>query len=143
MNDIHARIYRHLITALGQNNAPTLWPDAWKLEKEPYQSLHVDVLERTTDHVTIALAHYYEQNGDLVPDPDMEVRLYPKHGIAEALTFQNAYIYQEVYTEKDGKRFVHLEAKRQLNAFLLEWSRNLKTRFSGINPTKISPTSLP
>jgi uncharacterized protein YqiB (DUF1249 family) len=94
MNDIHTRIYCNLIAALGQGDNPYVWPDAWKLEKQPYQTLHVDVLERGSDFVTIALAHYYEQNGDLVPDPDMTVRLYSKYGMAEALTFQNAFLYQ-------------------------------------------------
>ncbi|MBI1308627.1 MAG: DUF1249 domain-containing protein [Proteobacteria bacterium] len=134
MNDIHTRIYRHIVTALGQGDDPFTWPDAWKLEKSPYQPLHIDVLERGSDFVTIALAHYYEQNGDLVPDPDMTVRLYPKQRMAEALTFQNAYIYQEAYNSQNGKRLINLETKRQLNAFLLEWSRNLKTRFWSLNP---------
>lgn len=126
MNDIHARIYRNLIAALGQGDVPYRWPDAWKLEKEPYQTLHVDVLERTSDTVTIALAHYYEQNGDLVPDPDMQVRLYPKHQMAEALTFQNSLVYTEVYAVVDCKRMVYPRAKASLNQFLEEWAKNLQ-----------------
>lgn len=129
MNDIHARIYRNLIVALGQGDNPHQWPDAWKLEREPYQPLHVDVLERTRDHVTIALAHYYEQNGDLVPDPDMSVRLYPQHQMAEALTFQNSLVYTEVYAVVDGKRMVYPRAKASLNRFLLGWVRNIRWQF--------------
>ena len=126
MNDIHARIYANLIAALGKGDDPTRWPSAWKLEKEPYQPLHVDVLERTSDAVTIALAHYYEQNGDLVPDPDMQVRLYPKYQMAEALTFQNSLVYTEVYTVVDGKRMVYPRAKASLNQFLEQWAKSFK-----------------
>lgn len=126
MNDIHARIYRKLIVALSKGDDPTHWPEAWKLEQSPYQTLHVDVLERSRDHVTIALAHYYEQNGDLVPDPDMTVRLYPKHHMAEALTFQNSLIYTEVYAVVDGKRMVYPRAKADLNTFLLGWIENIR-----------------
>ena len=43
----------------------------------------------------ISLTHYYEQNGDLVSDPDMMIRIYSQHKMAEALTFQNCFIYQE------------------------------------------------
>lgn len=126
MNDIHARIYRNLIAALGKGDDPHRWPDAWKLEKEPYQTLNVDVLERGSDFVTIALAHYYEQNGDLVPDPDMTVRLYPKYKMAEALTFQNSLVYTEVYAVVDGKRMVYPRAKASLNQFLEQWAKNLQ-----------------
>lgn len=129
MNDIHARIYRNLITALGQGDSPFTWPNAWKLEKPPYQPLHIDVLERGSDFVTIALAHYYEQNGDLVPDPDMTVKLYPKHRMAEALTFQNSLVYTEVYPIIDGTRMVRLNAKLDLNRFLLGWVRNIRQQY--------------
>ncbi|MFZ2587975.1 MAG: DUF1249 domain-containing protein [Alphaproteobacteria bacterium] len=129
MNDIHARIYKNLIAALGRGDDPHQWPDAWKLEREPYQPLHVDVLERTAEHVTIALAHYYEQNGDLVPDPDMQVRLFPQQKMAEALTFQNSLVYTEVYPIIDGKRMVRLNAKVDLNKFLEGWVRNIRRQF--------------
>jgi len=127
MNDIHTRIYRNLIAALGQGDNPFTWPEAWKLEQSPFQPLHIDVLERGSDFVTIALAHYYEQNGDLVPDPDMTVRLYPKHRMAEALTFQNSLIYTEVYAVVDGKRMVYPRVKADLNNFLYQWSKALKS----------------
>jgi uncharacterized protein YqiB (DUF1249 family) len=125
----YERIYRNLILALGKGDNPYTWPTAWKLEKEPYQILHVDVLERGSDFVTIALAHYYEQNGDLVPDPDMQVRLFPKFKMAEAMTFQNSLVYTEVYTERNGKMFIYPKAKRSLNSFLDSWTKELKLRF--------------
>lgn len=70
----------------------------------------------------VSLTHYYEQNGDLVPDPDMEVRVYDNS--AEALTFQMNNIYQQVYTD-DGKRF-YPALKRDLNKFLHFWLCNLE-----------------
>jgi hypothetical protein len=50
--------------------------------------LNVDKL--TSD--TIALAHNGKQNGDVMADPDMEVRIYPDLKMAEALTFRNDYM---------------------------------------------------
>lgn len=76
----------------------------------------------------ISLAHYYEQNGDLVADPEMTVRIRPQHGIAEALSFSmpGAGVYQEVYFEKDGKTYVRPAVRREQNALLDTWLMNLK-----------------
>ncbi len=85
----------------------------------------VDVLWRDQKKTTIALAHYYEQNGDLVPDPDMEIAIYPKMQMAEALSYQDTYGYRQVYPEP-GK--VNLKAKRDLNSFLNTWLSNIKAQ---------------
>ena len=49
----------------------------------------------------IALAHNYIQNGDVMADPDMEIRIYPEIKYAEALTYQldGLGIFQRVYPE--------------------------------------------
>jgi hypothetical protein len=127
MNDTHARIYRNLIAALGHGDDPHRWPDAWKLEKEPYQTLHVDVLERSGDAVTIALAHYYEQNGDLVPDPDMEIRLNFTTRTAVPLSFQNGLVYTRV-EGVDGQP--NPKALVSLTSFLSSWVRNIAEQHS-------------
>lgn len=73
---------------------------------------------------TIALSHNYEQNGDLVPDPDMQIRINTQMKTAEAVTFQNVYVYQEVYEEIDGKMYVREKLKKELNLFLSQWLSN-------------------
>jgi uncharacterized protein YqiB (DUF1249 family) len=72
----------------------------------------------------IALAHNGIQNGDVMADPDVEVRIYPDQKMAEALTFQNDYldIYQVVYPEP-GKYYPKL--KKELNEFLNDWLQNI------------------
>ena len=72
----------------------------------------------------IALAHNGVQNGDVMSDPDVEVRIYPDPKMAEALTFQNDYlgIYQEVYPEP---RKYYPKLKKDLNEFLNEWLQNI------------------
>ena len=71
----------------------------------------------------IALAHNYIQNGDVMADPDMEIRIYPAGKLAEALSFQmsNPPIYQVVYPSP-GK--VYPKLKRELNSFLNQWLSN-------------------
>ena len=71
----------------------------------------------------IALAHNYIQNGDVMADPDMEIRISPEIKYAEALTYQldGLGIFQRVYPEP-GK--VYPKLKRELNQFLNQWLKN-------------------
>jgi uncharacterized protein YqiB (DUF1249 family) len=69
-----------------------------------------------------SLSHYFEQNGDLVSDPDMEVRVIPEMKMAEALTYQDQFGFQRVYPETDK---IDVKAKKDLNAFLNNWLNNL------------------
>ncbi len=87
-----------------------------------FMDLHYDRL-REGAGVDVALAHYFEQNGDLCCDPDMEIRLFPEMRMAEALTFQQAIppVYDQVYPEPG---MVNLRAKRELNGFLTHWLKN-------------------
>lgn len=108
---------------------------------DSYMPLNLDVLERhletkpnpggvsTIDALwlRISLAHTYIQNGDVMSDPDMEIRVYLMDDWqrAEALTYQldGLGIYQQVYPEP-GRVCPRL--KQQLNAFLLEWLNNIR-----------------
>ena|SRR6185436_4879806 len=40
-----------------------------------FMPLSVDTLDREETRLCIALSHHFEQNGDLVADPDMELRV--------------------------------------------------------------------
>ena len=77
----------------------------------------------------ISMTHYFEMNGDLVPDPDMEIRIIPNSRMAEALTYQDQLRYQEVYPEP-VKVFPYL--KHKLNCFLIDWLENI--RMQGFMP---------
>ena len=73
----------------------------------------------------IALAHYGEQNGDLMADPDMELIIdFDKKEVLPA-TFQNDYagIYQEVY---NGNNQWKPKLSRELTSFLSTWLRNIE-----------------
>ena len=89
----------------------------------PMMDLNFDRLRTEDGAVVIALAHYYEQNGDLCSDPDMEIRVWPDRKVAEALTFQmaNPPVYTVVYPEPG---MVNPRAKKELNSFLNTWLRN-------------------
>ncbi len=90
-----------------------------------FMDLHLDVLSRCDTEagvvLEVALAHYYEQNGDLVPDPDMTMRVRLADGTAEALSFQDLRSYKEVYPE-EGK--VVITQMVHQNEFLGFWLLN-------------------
>jgi len=116
---IYEIIYSKLEKVLGDL---TELPNSMKLEASGFMDLSMNVLERDIDHIKISLSHYYSQNGDLVPDPDMEIRIYPESKMAEALTFQDSYLYQEVYPTPQT---VSPRLKIQLNRFLNQWLTNI------------------
>lgn len=74
----------------------------------------------------IALSHLFEQNGDMVPDPDMQLRILPEMEMVEAISFQDQFTYKEVYPDQgDGKEYVNLRLKKALNQFLSQWLTNI------------------
>lgn len=95
-----------------------------RIVRDPYMPL---VVERTGPD-RVSLAHYYEQNGDLMADPEMEIRVHAETGMAEALHYQQdgLGIFRRVYEERDGKIFVRPRQKKEQNTFLEQWLLNLK-----------------
>lgn len=90
---------------------------------EGFMPLVIEKLSEDDNILIISIAHYYKMNGDLVPDPDMEVRVYLEQKVAEALTYQDMYTYQDVYKAGSSMR-----VKKELNRFLLRWLKNIKAQ---------------
>ncbi len=87
--------------------------------------LHIDFLRVEENNAfIIGMGHNYRQNGDVMADPDMEIRIFPNTQMAEALTFQldSLGIYQRVY--QDNK--VDISLKKDLNSFLDKWLTKIK-----------------
>ena len=107
--------------------------DYRKSESGGFMDLHLDVLSRTEKELRIALSHNFKQYGDTIADPDMEIRVYliPDWRKAEALTYQDQWMFNRVYPEPDK---VNLKNKRSLNSFLTQWLKNLKNQGHKLNP---------
>jgi len=101
---------------------------SYRLRSGGYMDLVVERLTpcEETGPMELSMTHYYEQNGDLCPDPDMTLKVY-RHGMLEALSFQQTSpsVYQVVYPEP-GKFYPRL--KPSLNNFLGTWLRNLEAQ---------------
>ena len=89
-----------------------------RFDKTGYQRL---VIERHGKMISVA--HYFEQNGDLVADPDVELH-YPSW-VPTAIT-QSYFGYRHKFIERDGKTFVDPRFNREVSSFLGLWARNIK-----------------
>ncbi|MCP4259120.1 MAG: DUF1249 domain-containing protein [Planctomycetes bacterium] len=107
-----------------------------KLKRAHFMDLNLDRLYEGEDFIDFAMAHNYIQNGDVVADPDMQVRYYPRSKTAEALTYQDAFGYQEVYADEAHTR-VYPKLKRSLNIFLSQWLTNLVNQGFKFQPEKL------
>ena len=113
-------IYKRLVRLI-----PNLYSikESGKSVASGFMDFSLDILQRKGDVLRIAISHYYKHtSGDMIPDPDMEVMVNRKTETAEALTYQDTYGYQEVYSE-DGSCNESLQ--KSLNEFLLMWLSNL------------------
>lgn len=117
---IYERIYSKLLKLIPELETFQIGDDL-KSKVDNFMDLNLDVLMKDESSTRIALSHYYESNGDLVADPDMEIRVYFRSKMAEALTYQDTFGYQRVYLEE--QRF-YPDLKKKLNIFLNGWLGN-------------------
>ena len=85
-----------------------------------YQRL---VIERHGE--LISVAHYFEQNSDLVPDPEVELH-YPTWtptAITQAIGYR-----REKFIPRDGQTLVDTRFHREVSSFLNMWARNIQAQ---------------
>ena len=85
-----------------------------------YQRL---VIERHGE--LISVAHYFEQNGDLISDPEVELH-YPTW-TPTAITQSIGY-RREKFIEREGQTFVDTKFHREVSSFLSMWARNIQAQ---------------
>ncbi len=118
-----------ILTTAGE---PT-FKESKKMKSGAYMDLNLDFLISTEKGVVIAMAHNYKQNGDVMADPDMEIRTVKNLKMFEALSFKqdSTGTYQQVYTD-ETETILNPQIKKDLNIFLNTWLNNLIAQgFSG------------
>ena len=91
-----------------------------QLSSDAMMDLNLDVLSKHKNIVRIALSHYYKVNSDSVADPDCELIINTKLKTANAMTYQDTYIYQTA--EYDGG--INQNVVNELNEFVDQWLQN-------------------
>lgn len=129
MENQYTRIYNLLdkvFQTVGKSYKDMELGESIKLESAGLMDL---VVSRISNDV-IALEHNYIQNGDLMVDPRIDIRIHEYSDevkMAEALNYEqhNLGVYQEIYIEKNGKRYVNNRFKKEVNSFLRDWLNNI------------------
>lgn len=92
-----------------------------RIEKEGFQPL---VIEKHGNRVMIT--HYYEQNGDLVPDPDMELLINENNEwLPVAIQFATGH-YVKAMAWQNDKLFANQNEMLEQVCFSNMWASNLK-----------------
>ncbi|MET0795405.1 MAG: hypothetical protein ABW061_28055 [Polyangiaceae bacterium] len=93
-----------------------------------FMAVCVERVEETQHGPVFSVAHYYEQAGDLVPDPDVTL-LRTADGEFYPLSYQDGRVYRgSAELGPDGS--VRVDGPRQADVarFLDAWMRNVKSQ---------------
>jgi hypothetical protein len=111
---------------------PTLY---LKIENPPFMALVIEATPEPgpTGLPAISIAHYGEQNGDLMRDPEMCFELAKPLLCDMSLSsfyFRNDYLGVEQYSRyRDGENYAFVpDLHRQHEAFARQWDRNLRAQ---------------
>jgi hypothetical protein len=77
----------------------------------------------------VSVAHYYEQNGDMMRDPDMVFEVDDKMEFWSPISYRQdgLGVYQEAVSQDEiGQVFLNPRLIKELSAFAKTWDRNLK-----------------
>jgi hypothetical protein len=103
------------------------------IKNEPWMRLAIEVLTEPgpDGHIVVSVAHYGEQNGDLMRDPEMLFEVVETSGSVsfQPFYFRNDYVGVEEWSrhrDESGTPTGNPRLTRELEAFAAIWDRNLK-----------------
>lgn len=101
--------------------------DSVKLDEAPgtFMALHVSRVLRNEHGVIFSFAHGYQEHGDFVPDPLIDLLRTPD-GNWYPLSFENCFGHRQyVEFRDDGTVGVDRRQQRDLASFCGTWARNI------------------
>ena len=120
-----------LFPKLMQEHMPS---DEARIELPDRAGVCTRIVERCRYTLTMVLAEVFK--GDLVPEINMNVRLYHDAGMAEVIAYQGFNRLLPKYRDLERGRPSKLEEKRQANLLLYDWLSSL------LKAHKLEPSSL-
>jgi hypothetical protein len=93
-----------------------------------FMPLSVEIIGRgPRGGVLLSVMHWFEQNGDLMRDPDVEIEIMPDSGEWLPVSYRqdSLGIFQEAVAVVDGEVRVNAKLVRDLRSFLVSWDRNV------------------
>lgn len=123
------------VVGKGRNKVFVFGDDPYK---DAYMPLSVNILRRNGDEVFISIAHNFLMNGDVVPDPDVELRIDFNMGIVDPMAIQHASgHYSRVYANEE-RTLVRRAVQADLMSFLAMWFRNLRQQGHVFDPKSVT-----
>lgn len=103
--------------------------DAVKIQSGGFMDLSINRLYTVNGGFVVSLTHYFEQNGDLVPDPDLEIFVSDATRTAWAMAIQHSTgHYVRAMKFENGRTLRNPRTQKDLQSFLGQWLRNLKAQ---------------
>lgn len=110
---------------------------AYKFKSDGWMDLIIETWQ--IDGIThVVMAHYGQQNGDAMADPDIEFRLIPGINMrtykpelkVHPIHYQNDYvgIYQEATIFEGNKILISKTLHKSINSFLVIWCKNIRAQ---------------
>ena len=96
-----------------------------------FMPVSVEIVGRVPRGQIVAVAHYYEQNGDLMADPDMMFLVSGDEVFPMTYQQDNLGIYQEAISMEGGTMKVNPRLQRELVSFANQWMRNFEEQQLG------------
>ena len=122
LNDKATAIFRKLTEGLRKVGDHRKWDDA----SGSFMAACVEIIGRTGLGPLVSVAHYYEQNGDLMRDPDVvfligaDQHIYPISFRQDGLGIDQEAAYVE-----DGVWKVRTKMQAEITRFCNMWMRNI------------------
>ena len=95
-----------------------------KLQSDPYMDLNIENIGPNL----IAISHYYEQNFDLIADPDVQIWIAPD-GNYYPIAIQDYFGYKhyvELVSNNTSWKRADLRGQAKLAMFCNQWSTNIR-----------------
>ena len=73
----------------------------------------------------ISVAHYFEQNGDLIADPEIELHYPSWYPTAITQVWGGR---REKFIERDGQQYIDTKFHNEVTSFLALWGRNIRAQ---------------
>lgn len=98
-----------------------------------YMPLVVEKVRETEDYFIFSMAHYYEQNGDLMRDPEMTVLYHKQLNMFFPESFQQDGLfskYQQVFQYDEQGKITGKRPKlaNELCSFMKMWAKNIQAQ---------------
>lgn len=95
-----------------------------------YMPVYIEIIDRNEKYTHISLAHYGEQNGDAMRDPEMRFALHKESQQFIPYYYRNDYMGMEQYSVRWADEGVLLNHRLQADhtTFANQWLRNIATQ---------------